>query len=116
MFRFDVLCDVAYWYLTHAADQVKYCYMRTLLVTLILLFTAQFTGAHEVQTYPEFEIREDIMRLQINYWELVQQLEYANPELRLRVYEEIADILQELRDHTAKLLEIDSTIHAQDPH
>lgn len=90
--------------------------MRTLLVTLILLFTAQFTGAHDVETYPEFEIREDIMRLQLNYWELIQQLEYANNELRLRVYEEIGEILGEIRRHTAELLDIDATLHAQDPH
>ena len=90
--------------------------MRTLLVTLILLFTAQFTGAHETQTYPEFEIREDIMRLQINYWELTQQLEYAGPELRLRVYGEMGDILEQLRDATVRLLELDVKIHTQEPH
>ena len=90
--------------------------MRTVLAALILIVSTQFTHAHDVETYPEFEIREDIMRLQINYWELTQQLEYAAPELRLRVYEEIADILQKLRDHTAKLLELDAKIHAQDPH
>ena len=56
------------------------------------------------------------MRLQLNYWELTQQLEYANPELRLRVYEEIADVLQKLRNATAKMLEIDSEIHGRDPH
>ena len=90
--------------------------MRTLLAALILLFTAQFTHAHDTQTYPEFEIREDIMRLQINYWELVQQLEYAHNDLRLRVYEEIADILQKLREHTATLLELDVKIHTAEPH
>ena len=76
----------------------------------------QPTQSHDVQTYPEFEIREDILRLQMNYWELTQQLEYAKPELRLRIYEEIAEILQKLRDHTAKMLEIDSAIHSRDPH
>lgn len=90
--------------------------MRTLLATLIIILSAQFTGAHEVQTYPEFEIREDIMRLQMNYWELIQQLEYANNELRLRVYEEIAEILGEIRRHTAQLLDIDTAVHSQDPH
>ena len=90
--------------------------MRTLLAALIVIITTQFTLAHEVQTYPEFEIREDIMRLQINYWELTQQLEYAAPELRLRVYEEIADVLEQLRDATVKLLELDAKIHTQEPH
>jgi hypothetical protein len=90
--------------------------MRTVLAALILIVSTQFAVAHEVQTYPEFEIREDIMRLQINYWELVQQLEYAHNDLRLRVYEEIADILQKLREHTATLLELDAKVHAQDPH
>lgn len=85
-------------------------------MVMLFLLWVQPTQSHDVQTYPEFEIREDILRLQMNYWELTQQLEYAKPELRLRIYEEIADLLQKLRDHTAKMLEIDSAIHSQDPH
>jgi len=97
--------------------------MRTLLKLLIvvMLFTDAVQGKQlqptlstdHTLTFEEYEIREDLMQSQINLWELIQQLEYASPDLRLKVYEEIGQMLAHIKEITVRLLEMDAAKHSK---
>ena len=65
---------------------------------------------HE-NTYAVFELREQLLRLTLNLWELFGQLEYASDPLRQRVYLDIAHIQSEISDTIAELMRLDSLQH-----
>jgi hypothetical protein len=96
--------------------------MRTLCIVLILCVVCWRAEAQQLQpplrqdhtlTFEEYQIREDLMQSQINLWELIQQLEYAQPPLRLRIYEEIGEMLARIREITVRLLELDQAKHSR---
>jgi hypothetical protein len=82
--------------------------LRTLL-TLAVMTTGAIAG-HE-NTYAVFELREQLLRLTLNLWELLDQLVYASEPLRQRVYLDIANIQSEIRDTIAELMRLDSQEH-----
>ena len=62
-------------------------------------------------TYAVFELREQLLRLTLNLWELLAQLEYASEPLRQRVYLDIGLVQAEI-DHTiAELMRLDTLQH-----
>ena len=79
------------------------------VVTYALLTVCAIAG-HE-NTYAVFELREQLLRLTLNLWELLDQLRYASDPLRQRVYLDIAVIQSEIRDTIAELLRLDSQEH-----
>jgi len=62
-------------------------------------------------TYAVFELREQLLRLTLNLWELLDQLRYASEPLRQRVYLDMAQIQSEIRDTIAELMRLDSIEH-----
>ena len=62
-------------------------------------------------TYAVFELREQLLRLTLNLWELLAQLEYASDALRQRVYLDIAGVQSDIRDTMAELLRLDRLQH-----
>ncbi len=65
---------------------------------------------HE-HTFAVFELRELLIERTLNLWELLEQLEYAHPELRERVYLDIALIQQDIIDIIAELIRLDKAQH-----
>ena len=82
--------------------------IRTLMILLMTTVTALAFHEH---TFEVFELREHLLMLTINLWELLEQLEYAHPELRLRVYEEIQHLQGEIDRAIQRLLELDLQQH-----
>ena len=62
-------------------------------------------------TYAVFELREQLLRLTLNLWELLDQLRYASESLRQRVYLDIGVIQSEIIDTIAELMRLDSVQH-----
>ena len=62
-------------------------------------------------TYAVFELREQLLRLTLNLWELLDQLRYASESLRQRVYLDIAHIQSEIASTIAELMRLDSLEH-----
>ena len=62
-------------------------------------------------TYAVFELREQLLQLTLNLWELLEQLRYASEPLRQRVYLDIAHIQSEIIDTTAELMRLDRLEH-----
>ena len=62
-------------------------------------------------TYAVFELREQLLRLTLNLWELLAQLEYASEPLRQRVYLDIAGVQSDIRDTMAELMRLDRLQH-----
>ena len=62
-------------------------------------------------TYAVFELREQLLRLTLNLWELLDQLRYASEPLRQRVYQDIAHIQSEIISTIAELMRLDSLEH-----
>tara|TARA_R110000796_G_scaffold104017_1_gene213571 strand:- start:93 stop:311 length:219 start_codon:yes stop_codon:yes gene_type:complete len=62
-------------------------------------------------TYAVFELREQLLRLTLNLWELLAQLEYANPALRERVYLDIAGVQSDIINTIAELMRLDGLQH-----
>ena len=84
-----------------------------MLLRILLTFTLMTTGAvafHE-NTYAVFELREQLLRLTLNLWELLDQLRYASEPLRQRVYLDIAHIQSEIVSTIAELIRLDSLQH-----
>ena len=79
------------------------------LLALALMTTCAF--AFHDNTYAVFELREQLLRLTLNLWELLAQLEYASEPLRQRVYLDIAHIQSEIIDTVAELMRLDSQEH-----
>jgi len=79
------------------------------VITYALLTVCAMAG-HE-NTYAVFELREQLLRLTLNMWELLDQLRYASEPLRQRVYLDIAVIQSGIRDTIAELMRLDSLEH-----
>ena len=62
-------------------------------------------------TYAVFELREQLLRLTLNLWELLAQLEYASEPLRQRVYLDIAGVQSDIRDTIDELMRLDRLQH-----
>ena len=62
-------------------------------------------------TYAVFELREQLLQLTLNLWELLDQLRYASEPLRQRVYLDIAHIQSEIVSTIAELMRLDSLEH-----
>ena len=82
--------------------------LRTLLTLAVMTTCAM--AFHE-NTYAVFELREQLLRLTLNLWELLEQLEYASEPLRQRVYLEIAHIQSDIGDTMSELIRLDSLQH-----
>jgi len=67
-------------------------------------------ASHE-NTYAVFELREQLLRLTLNLWELLDQLRYASEPLRQRVYLDIAHVQSEIASTIAELIRLDSVEH-----
>lgn len=84
-----------------------------MLLRILLTFAVMTTCAmafHD-NTYAVFELREQLLRLTLNLWELLAQLEYASEPLRQRVYLDIAHVQTEITSTIAELLRLDTLQH-----
>ena len=84
-----------------------------MLVRVLLTYVVMTTCAlafHD-NTYAVFELREQLLRLTLNLWELLDQLVYASEPLRQRVYLDIAHIQSEITSTIAELIRLDSQEH-----
>ena len=79
------------------------------LLTLVVMTTCAF-AMHD-NTYAVFELREQLLRLTLNLWELLDQLRYASEPLRQRVYLDIAVIQSEIASTIAELIRLDGLEH-----
>ena len=82
--------------------------VRVLIIYAILTVCA---SAFHLNTYAVFELREQLLRLTLNLWELLAQLEYASEPLRQRVYLDIAGVQSDIRDTIAELMRLDTLQH-----
>ena len=82
--------------------------LRTLL-TLAAMTTCAL-AFHE-NTYAVFELREQLLTLTLNLWELLDQLRYASEPLRQRVYQDMAVIQSEIINTIAELMRLDGLEH-----
>ena len=82
--------------------------LRTLLTFAVMTTCAM---AFHDNTYAVFELREQLLRLTLNLWELLAQLEYASEPLRQRVYLDIAHVQSEITSTIAELLRLDTLQH-----
>jgi len=82
--------------------------VRTLLMYSMLVVCA--VAFHD-NTYAVFELREQLLRLTQNLWELLAQLEYASEPLRQRVYLDIAGVQSDIRDTIDELMRLDTLQH-----
>ena len=82
--------------------------LRTLLIYSMLVVCA--VAFHD-NTYAVFELREQLLRLTLNLWELLAQLEYASEPLRQRVYLDMAGVQSDIRDTIAELMRLDRLEH-----
>ena len=84
-----------------------------MLVRVLLTYAVMTVCAfafHE-NTYAVFELREQLLRLTLNLWELLDQLRYASDPLRQRVYQDVALIQSEIMNTIAELIRLDSAEH-----
>jgi len=84
--------------------------MLVRVVVTYALLTVCAIAMHE-NTYAVFELREQLLRLTLNLWELLDQLRYASEPLRQRVYMDIAHIQSEIASTIAELIRLDSLEH-----
>jgi type II secretory pathway component PulK len=82
--------------------------VRTLLTLAVMTTCA--VAFHD-NTYAVFELREQLLRLTLNLWELLAQLEYASDALRQRVYLDIAGVQSDIQDTMAELMRLDRLQH-----
>ena len=82
--------------------------VRVLIMYAILTVCA---SAFHLNTYAVFELREQLLMLTINLWELLARLEYASDSLRQRVYLGMGMIQSAIRDTIAQLIELDARQH-----
>ena len=81
---------------------------RILLTYAVMTVCAM---AFHDNTYAVFELREQLLRLTQNLWELLAQLEYASEPLRQRVYLDIAGVQSDIRDTIDELMRLDTLQH-----
>ena len=84
--------------------------MLVRVVVTYALLTVCAMASHE-NTYAVFELREQLLRLTLNLWELLDQLRYASEPLRQRVYLDIAVIQSEIASTIAELMRLDRLEH-----
>ena len=65
---------------------------------------------HE-NTFAVFSLKEELQMRYMNMWELLQQLEYVNPEQREVVYEEIQHLKSEITRIIDELILLDKAEH-----
>ena len=84
-----------------------------MLVRVLLTYAVMTVCAFAMHdnTYAVFELREQLLRLTLNLWELLDQLRYASEPLRQRVYLDIAVIQSEIASTIAELMRLDSAEH-----
>ena len=84
-----------------------------MLVRVLLTYAVMTVCAFAMHgdTYAVFELREQLLRLTLNLWELLDQLRYASDPLRQRVYQDIAVIQSEIISTIAELMRLDSQEH-----
>jgi len=84
-----------------------------MLVRTVILYAVMSVCAvafHE-HTYAVWELKEDLQIRIMNLWELLQQLEYVDPDQRIMVYEEITHIRSEIQRIVDLLIEHDQQQH-----
>ena len=84
-----------------------------MLIRAVILYVAMTVCAvafHE-NTFAVWELRELLMERQLNLWELLEQLKYVTDEQRVRVYEDITHIRQEIERIIDQLLQHDRSQH-----
>ena len=79
------------------------------LLTLAVMTTCAM--AFHDNTYAVFELREQLLRLTLNLWELLEQLEYASEPLRQRVDLDIGLVQAEINHTIAELMRLDTLQH-----
>ena len=84
--------------------------MLVRVVVTYALLTVCALSMHD-DTYAVFELREQLLRLTLNLWELLDQLRYASEPLRQRVYLDIAVIQSEITSTIAELMRLDGLEH-----
>ena len=82
--------------------------LRVLLIYCVLITVA--VAFHE-NTFAVFELKEDLQIRIMNLWELLQQLEYVDPDQRIMVYEEITHIRQDIERIVNLLIQHDQQQH-----
>ena len=82
--------------------------VRVMIIYALLTVCA---FAFHQNTYAVFELREQLLRLTLNLWELLDQLGYASEPLRQRVYLDMAHVQSEIADTIAELMRLDSLEH-----
>jgi len=93
-------------YCSHAVNTAML--VRVLLTYALLTVCAI---AMHGNTYAVFELREQLLTLTLNLWELLDQLRYASEPLRQRVYMDIAVIQSEIASTIAELIRLDRLEH-----
>ena len=84
--------------------------MLTRAVILYVAMTVCAVAFH-LNTFAVWELRELLMERQLNLWELLEQLKYVTDEQRVRVYEDITHIRQEIDRIIDQLLQHDRSQH-----
>jgi len=84
-----------------------------MLVRVLLTYAVMTTCAFAMHdnTFAVFELREQLLTLTMNLWELLDQLRYAAEPLRQRVYMDVAVIQSEIASTIAELMRLDSLEH-----
>tara|TARA_B100001057_G_scaffold434888_1_gene464847 strand:+ start:140 stop:397 length:258 start_codon:yes stop_codon:yes gene_type:complete len=84
-----------------------------MLVRTIILYAVMTVCAlafHE-NTFAVFELKEELQIRYMNMWELLQQLEYVDPQQREVVYAEIQHIRSEIQRIIDLLIQHDQAQH-----
>ncbi len=84
-----------------------------MLVRTIILYVVMTVCAlafHE-NTFAVFELKEELQIRYMNMWELLQQLEYVDPDQRQVVYAEIEHIKSEIQRIIDLLIQHDQSQH-----
>ena len=82
--------------------------VRTIVIYSLMIVCA--VAFHE-HTFAVWELRELLIERQLNLWELLEQLKYVTDEQRVRVYEDITHIRQEIERIIDQLLQHDRSQH-----
>ena len=82
--------------------------VRTALIFLAMTVCA--VALHE-NTFAVFSLKEELQMRYMNMWELLQQLEYVNPQQREIVYAEIEHLKSEIMRIIDELILLDKAEH-----
>ena len=82
--------------------------LRALIIYAVMTVCA--LAFHE-NTFAVFSLKEELQMRYMNMWELLQQLEYVNPEQREVVYEEIQHLKSEITRIIDELILLDKAEH-----